>query len=145
MSENVVDTRKGDRFYATDPILGTFNGAEVPVMNVSGGGAMIQHAQPIRIGTHARLAFKHGEITASVSVRVMWSHLAQTGEGLAYRSGVMVDAPDVLYAAAINALLREKVVQPDTESLERKRQRELERELRRKSGPRIPPAIPTSN
>lgn len=143
MNDDVNESRRGDRFYAAEPIHGSFNGVDVSVMNVSLGGAQIVHAQPIRIGTRSRLAFQHGEGTVSVAVQVVWSHLAQTNEGHAYRSGVRLDVPEVLYAAAINTLLRTGVVERDTESLERKRQREMERELRRKSGPRITPATPT--
>ena len=144
MIDEVTDTRKSDRFYAADPIAATFNGAEVTIMNVSLGGAMIMHAQPIRIGTHAQLAFRNEGTKVSVPVQVVWSHLAQTTEGLSYRSGVRLDAPDVLYAAALNALLRAGSVQRDTESLERKKQREIERELRRKSGPKIVPVGPSN-
>lgn len=142
MSDDVSDVRKGDRFCAVESIHGSFNSADVTVMNVSVGGAMIMHAQPIRIGTRSRLAFQHGEVTVSVPVQVVWSHLAQTNDGHAYRSGMRLDGPDVIYAAAINALARSGVVELDTESLDRKRQREMERELRRKSGPRIFPATP---
>lgn len=140
MNDDVNDSRQGDRFYAAEPIHGSFNGADVSVMNVSVGGAQIVHAQPIRIGTRSRLAFQNGDVTVSVPVQVVWSHLSQTNDGNAYRSGVRLDVPDVVYAAAIHALLRMGVVERDTESLERKRQREMERELRRKSGPRFVPA-----
>ena len=144
MSDDVSEVRKGDRFNAVESIHGSFNGADVSVMNVSVGGAMITHAQPIRIGTRSRIAFQHGEVTVSVAAQVVWSHLVQTNEGHAYRSGLRLEVPDVLYAAAINTMLRSGAIERDTESLERKRQREIERELRRKSGPRIVPATPTS-
>jgi hypothetical protein len=137
MNDDVSDFRKGDRFTAAEPIQGSFNSTDVSVVNVSMGGAQIVHAQPIRIGTRSRLAFHHGQTIVSVPAQVVWSHLSQTNDGNAYRSGVRLDVPDVLYAAAINAMLREHVVERDTESLERKRLREMERELRRKSGPRI--------
>ena len=143
MNEDVIDLRKGDRFHAVEPIDGSFNAIDVSVINVSVTGAQIMHAQPIRIGTRARLAFTHGEVIVSVMVQVVWSHLWQTAEGHAYRSGVRLDTPEGQYAAAVNAMLRSGAIQRDTDSLERKRQRELERELRRKSGPKlttVPPA-----
>lgn len=139
MTDEVIDLRKGDRFHAAEPIRGSFNGIDVTLINVSVTGAQIMHAQPMRIGTRARLTFEHGDIASSVQVQVVWSHLWQTPEGHAYRSGVRLDTADVTYAAAINALLRMDVIQRDTESLERKRQREMERELRRKSGPKLRP------
>jgi hypothetical protein len=114
----------------------------VSVINVSVVGAQVMHAQPLRIGTTARLAFRYGDVSVSVLAQVMWSHLWQTSDGHAYRSGVRLDAADVQYAAAVNALIRTGAIQRDTESLERKRQREAERELRRKSGPKISPVPP---
>ena len=144
MNEDVIDLRKGDRFHAVEPIGGSFSAIDVSVINVSVTGAQIMHAQPIRIGTRSRLAFRHGEVTVSVQVQVVWSHLWQTPEGHAYRSGVRLDAADAQYAAAVNSLIRSGAIQRDTESLERKRQREMERELRRKSGPKINPVPPTS-
>ena len=80
----------------------------------------------------------------SVQVQVVWSHLWQTPDGHAYRSGVRLDAMDVAYAAAVNALIQSHAIERDTESLERKRQREMERELRRKSGPKYVPVPPSS-
>jgi hypothetical protein len=144
MNEDVIDLRRGDRFHVVQPIGGSFNATDVSVINVSVTGAQIMHGVPIRIGTRARLAFRHGEVTVSVQVQVVWSHLWQTPEGHAYRSGVRLDSPDVLYAAAVNALIRTGAIQRDTESLERKRQREQEREQRRKSGPKVSPLPPGS-
>jgi hypothetical protein len=144
MNEEVIDLRKGDRFQAVEPIGGSFSAVDVSVINVSVTGAQIMHAQPIRIGTRSRLAFRYGEVTVSVQVQVVWSHLWQTPDGHAYRSGVRLDAADVPYAAAVNSLIRTGALHRDTESLERKRQREMERELRRKSGPKMNPVPPTS-
>ncbi len=144
MNDEVIDLRKGDRFHAVAPVTGVFNSVDVSVVNVSVTGAQITHAQPIRIGTRARLSFHYHEIMVSVQVQVVWSHLWQTPEGHAYRSGVRLDAQDVAYASAVNGLIRAGAVQLDTESIERKRQREAERELRRKSGPRFIPTAPQS-
>jgi hypothetical protein len=144
MNDEVIDLRKGDRFHAVVPIAGTFNGVDVSVINVSVTGAQLMHAQPIRIGTRARLIFQQGGDMVTVQVQVVWSHLWQTPEGHAYRSGVRLDAQDVGYAAMVNALIRSGAVERDTESLERKRQREEERELRRKSGPKYIPVPPQS-
>lgn len=144
MNDEVIDLRKGDRFHAVAPISGAFNAIDVSVVNVSVTGAQIMHAQPIRIGTRSRLSFQFGEVMASVQVQVVWSHLWQTPDGHAYRSGVRLDAADVAYARAVHDLIRAGAVQLDTESIERKRQRETERELRRKSGPKFIPASPQS-
>ena len=144
MNDEVIDLRKGDRFHAASPINGTFNGVDVSIINVSVSGAQIMHAQPIRIGTRSRLTFQYVEEIVSVQVQVVWSHLWQTPEGHAYRSGVRLDMLDVGHARAVHELIRTGAVQLDTESLERKRQREAERELRRKSGPKLVTAPPTN-
>ena len=143
MNDDVIDLRKGDRFHAAVPIEGSFNAIDVTVINVSVTGAQIMHSHAIRIGTRSRLAFRHGQVTVSVPVQVVWSHLWQTPEGHAYRSGVHLDASDVQYAVAVHDLIAAGAIQRDTESLERKRQREMERELRRKSGPKLTPLPPT--
>jgi hypothetical protein len=142
MDDEVIDLRKGDRFHAVVPIGGSFSSTDVSLINVSVTGAQVMHSQPIRIGTRSRLTFHHGDVVASVQVQVVWSHLWQTPEGHAYRSGVRLDMPDVQFAAAVNGLLRAGAIQRDTESLERKRQRELEREMRRKSGSKLTPVPP---
>ena len=142
MNDDVIDLRRGDRFHVVEAIGGSFDAIDITVINLSVTGAQVMHAAPIRIGTRARLAFQHGAVTVSVLVQVVWSHLWQTAGGHAYRSGVRLDAPDVQYAAAVHDLVRSGAIQRDTESLERKRQREMERELR-KSGVKfipIPPA-----
>jgi PilZ domain. len=142
MNDDVTDLRKGDRFLVSEPVEGTFGATPVTLLNISLGGAQLLHAQPLRIGTRASLTFRHAGEGASVSVIVVWSHLSQTSEGLRYRSGVKLDAPDVSYARALNTFVRAGIAALDDESLERKRQRELEREMRRKSSPKIslPPA-----
>jgi hypothetical protein len=142
MSDEVTDLRKGDRFIAATPVEGTFNSVPVSLLNLSLGGAQIQHANPVRLGTPATLTFTRGGISASVTVTVVWSHLSQTDEGLRYRSGVKLQGPDVRWAAAMNSFIRTGVIAIDTESLERKRQREREKQLKRQSGPKftaVPP------
>lgn len=144
MSEEVTDLRKGDRFLVTQPIEGAFNGSPVALLNVSVSGAQLLHAQPLRIGTRATLTFSKLDVRVTVVVIVVWSHLSQTAEGLRYRSGVKLAEPSVPYAAALNSFLRTGIVTPDTESLERKRQREAERQQRRQSGPKMSVVPPTT-
>jgi hypothetical protein len=143
MSDEVTDLRKSDRFLVVEPIEGTFNGVPVGLANVSLGGVQLLHAQPIRLGTRGTLTFNRRGVGASVAVTVVWSHLAQTSEGLRYRTGVILQQPDVPYATALNGYVRSGVIALDTESLDRKRQRELEREMKRKSGPKLPPLPPS--
>lgn len=137
MNDEVTDLRKGDRFTVVAAVEGTFNSVPVSLLNISLGGAQILHAHPVRLGTPATLTFQRGGVGASVSVTVVWSHLQQTEEGLRYKSGVKLQEPDVRYAAAMNSYIRSGIIAMDTESLERKRQREAERQMRRASSPKI--------
>jgi hypothetical protein len=143
MNDEVTDLRKGDRFIVVELVEGTFNSVPVTLVNLSLGGAQIQHAHPVRLGTPATLTFVRGGIGATVTVTVVWSHLQQTEEGLRYKSGVKLQEPDVRYAAAMNSYIRSAVIVVDTESLERKRQREAEKQMRRQSSPKIT-ALPPS-
>ena len=145
MSEEVAELRKGVRFNAVQPIPGTFGAAEVMVANVATGGAQIVHAQPLRIGTRARLAFRAADAVVSVVGVVVWSRLSRTeaGGALAYSSGVKIEAPDAPYAAASNAMYVRGVIQKDASSLERKRERMIEREKQRASQTKLR-AVPMS-
>ena len=132
MAEEVVDLRKGERFSVLQPVDGSFSGAEITLLNIAVAGVQIQHAQPLRIGTQGKLAFKHGDVQAITSGRVVWSHFARTEQGLIYKSGVQLDGDDARFALAVNSLIRSGVLGRDTDSLDRKR----EREERRRSGPK---------
>jgi hypothetical protein len=142
MTIEIIELRRGDRFLATEQIPGTFGPAEVIVIDLSLGGAKLSHPQPLRIGTHAKLAFKRGDITASAQAVVVWSHLARAAGGLSYVSGLKLEAVEPQYAMALNALLRAGVLRKEVDSLDKKKELLLEREQLRKSQKRI---IPTSS
>ncbi len=141
MTIEVIELRKGDRFLATEPFPGSFGAVEVMVLDLSLGGAQLSHPQPLRIGTHAKLSFRRGDVAAAIPAHVVWSHMSPTKGGMSYVSGLKVEAADPQYAMALNTLLRAGVLHKDTESLDKKRERMLEREQLRKSQQRI---IPTS-
>ena len=141
MTIEIIELRKGDRFLATEQIVGTFGPADIVVVDLSLSGAKLSHSQPLRIGTRGKLAFKRGDITASVAGVVVWSHMARAGGGMSYVSGLKFDAVEPQYAMAVNSLLRAGVLRKDSESLEKKRERMLEREQLRNSQKRV---IPTS-
>ncbi|HEX8616951.1 MAG TPA: PilZ domain-containing protein [Thermoanaerobaculia bacterium] len=141
MSIEVVDVRRGDRFIVIEPLTGSFGAAEIAVINLSLNGAQISHPQPVRIGTRAKLWFRRGDVSVTVTATVVWSHLAPTTGGMVYKSGIKLDAPDAQYALAINTLVRSAVIRNDADSLEKKKQRMREREEARKSQVRL---VPTS-
>jgi hypothetical protein len=142
MTIEIIELRKGDRFLATEQISGTFGPAEVVVIDLSLGGAKLSHPQPLRIGTHAKLIFKRGDITATVQAHVVWSHLSRAGGGMSYVSGLKLEAVEPQYAMALNALLRAGVLRKEVDSLDKKRERMIEREQLRNSQKRV---IPTSS
>lgn len=138
----VEELRKTDRFAAGEPFPATFGAFDALVLNLSIGGAQVSHSQPIRIGTLARLAFRKGDAVAAIQARVLWSHVIPAAGGkLIYRTGLKIETADAQYALALNTLIRAGVVQPDLDSLDRKRKRDQEREEKKKSGPK---AIPVS-
>jgi hypothetical protein len=141
MSIEVADLRKGDRFVFVHPPTGTFGSVDVSVIDVSLAGAQIQHAQALRIGTTARLAFRQDGEIVSTQGQVLWSHFLKTPTGLIYCSGMRIQ-PDTSYATAVNAFYKSGAAQRDTESMERKRQRMLEREKERQASK--PRNIPTA-
>lgn len=141
MEDSINESRKGERFVAVAPIAGSFATNDVQIFNLSILGAQILHESTIRIGTRAAFSFNHRGTRVAVQAQVVWSHLAQTGERLLYRSGIRLVEPDIRYATAINELLRDGMLTKDVDSLDRKREREIERERRRQSGPKaiVPP------
>ena len=135
------ELRRTDRFVVNVTIAGTFGAADATVLNLSISGAQISHAQPIRIGTAGRLAFRQGDTSVLVLARVIWSHVAPSEGGkLVYRSGLKIENADAQYALALNTLIRAGAIRHDLESLDRKRKRDEEREeKKKKSGPRMIP------
>ena len=134
---NVEDLRSGERFVLLHPIPGSFGASEISLVNIGLAGVQIAHAQPLRIGTRARLWFRYGPSSVSTQARVIWSHLSQEKNAngkLLYQTGLKIESADGEYAMAMSALFQSGVLQRDPESLERKRQREAEREKRR-NGP----------
>ncbi len=142
MSDEVVDLRKGERFIVLEPLAGTFGASEVTITNIGLTGLQIVHAQPMRIGTRARLAFSRDDIAVATQARVVWSHLSQSANPsgkLLYNSGIRIEATDPQFALALNSLFRGGVIRPDSDSLERKRERMAQREMQRKAMLRMMP------
>jgi hypothetical protein len=135
----VNEVRSAERYSAKEPISGSFGAASIGVVNLSYHGAMIEHAQPLRLATKSRLWFKHADITVAVQAIVVWSRLSKQpnakGKYL-YHSGLRVDSGAADLAAALQALANRGLVSLDMETLDRKRQRTEERE-REKTSPRM--------
>lgn len=126
----ISELRVTERFRAAEALPGSFGSATISLLDISSSGAQIEHVQPIRIGSGARLWFKRGEVAVSVQARMMWSQLSKTpnahGKYL-YRSGLKLEAENFEYSHAVQALLDHGVLSPDRESLERKKKKEADR------------------
>ncbi|HKR63419.1 MAG TPA: hypothetical protein VJZ00_06770 [Thermoanaerobaculia bacterium] len=147
MTANVIDLRKGERFVVLEPIYGTFGPSDMTVRNLGVGGLQIVHAQPLRIGTRGRVVFQHRDVAVNVHARLLWSHLSRTPDEsgkFLYVSGVILENAEAPYAAAVNSLFRMGVTRPDTQSMDRKRERVAEREEARKSQMKMVPLPPST-
>ena len=124
----VEELRGTERFVFARPLSGSYGSAAVELMNVSTRGAQIAHTQPLRLGMRARLWFKHGDVAVSTQALTIWSHLSKTpnaqGKYL-YESGVRIEHDDPQYETSLQALLDRGVIEPDPESLEKKRKKAL--------------------
>jgi hypothetical protein len=140
MSPEIKDLRSIERFVVVESLVGSFGAAAVAVLDVAEQGAQIEHAQPLRLGSRARLWFKRGDIAASVHAIVIWSRLSEkpnTEGKLLYRSGLRLEDDDAPFSGAIQALADHNVIRRDTESLERKRRKFVEREQEKTSKPSV--------
>ena len=134
----ISELRIAERFRTAEALVGSFGSASVTLLDVSASGAQIEHAQPLRIGTRARLWFKRGDVSVSLQAVTIWSHLSKTpnqqGKSL-YHSGVRLEAESRDFHYALQALLDHGVLSPDRESLDRKRKRALERAAEKNNRP----------
>jgi hypothetical protein len=108
----------------------------VTIANISLGGLQIVHAQALRIGSRARMAFHYRDLAVAVPAKVIWSHLSKNPDPsgkLLYVSGLQLESADTQFAFAVNALFRSGAVRQDSESMERKKARIQEREEARKA------------
>jgi hypothetical protein len=131
--QTVRDHRSADRFIVVEPLAGSFGAAAVAILNLGYQGVQIEHAQPLRLATKARLWFKRGEVAASVHGTVVWSHLSHTPNEkgkLLYRSGIRIEEEMTPFRDAMESLATDGIIRLDVESLERKRKRleEIERD-----------------
>ncbi len=133
MNHDITELRSGDRYVPMQPIRASFGAADATILNLAENGAQLEHPQPLRLASRARLVCRFQGNTIAVGGIVIWSHLSKTpnGEGkYLYRSGVRFDSDLDLQPLAGRGILRR-----DPDSLERKRQRMAERERVRAQQP----------
>lgn len=130
---DAIDLRNGERFLVIEPIPGSFGAAEVAVVNIAIAGVQISHAAPLRIGTRARLWFRHKELIVDTRGRVIWSRITRSANSsgkLLYMSGLRIDS-DPKFGSAMAALLESGNLARDEHSLEKKKKRMDERARQR--------------
>jgi PilZ domain-containing protein len=135
---DITELRAAERFRTAEPLPGSFGAASIALLDISLSGAQIEHSQPLRLGTLARLAFKRGEVAVTAQARTMWSHLSKSPNGQGkylYHSGVRLEAKTIEYDEALRELLEHGDIEPDRESLERKKRKELERTTEKNTRP----------
>ncbi|HEX7149986.1 MAG TPA: hypothetical protein VF618_00755 [Thermoanaerobaculia bacterium] len=129
---DIQELRVAERFIITETLSGSFGAAEIRLLDIGANGVQIEHAQPIRLGTRARLWFRRADVTVATQATVVWSRLSKTG---AYQSGLRLEANGVGHALeSLNAL---GTLRRDAGSLERKRQRLREKQQQRASQPKL--------
>ena len=132
------ELRSGERFSVIEPLIGSFGAVRVLVRNIAEQGVQVEHAEPLRIATCARLWFKRGEVAVSTQGMVVWSHLSRTpnDEGkLMYLSGLRLEGDADTFATAMQTLASGGLLKRDVASLERKKERLAARASERSKNP----------
>ena len=142
----VRELRRHVRFLLEEPLAGTFGATPVAILNISGGGLQIEHAEPLKVGSHAsvRLAVRLMNEETMFPASIVWSKLSTTtdphGKHL-YRSGMCIaQAHDSTYGF-LGRLIR-TAGRLDADSLERKRLAMVERQKTRGIHPHPPQTKP---
>jgi hypothetical protein len=141
MTVEVKELRSGQRYVLETPVPASFGSAEVQIVNISAGGVQIIHPLPQRVGSTSRLWFRISDVSVSTTGRMIWSHLSKAGK-ITYQSGIRIE--DAEFAAAVQALIARGLVNPDGDSLEKKRKRLIEKE-RERSDKHLVKALPTES
>ena len=122
----VRDTRGQTRFVFRFPIEGTFNAYAIRLCNISSSGAQIEHADPLKLQSTAKLVINLPRSVDTITMRgqIVWSKLSRTPneEGrYLYRSGVRLDGHSAALAATVDRIITVYSGEEDRESLDRKR------------------------
>jgi len=128
----VANLRKHPRFIFDEPLSAVFNGVDVRVLNVSGGGLLVEHADAFKVGSSSsvRLASAALKEETTFRARIVWSKLSATMNEkgkLLYRSGLSILDASGESLGFLGRLIR-TFGRPDKDSMERKRQALIERQ-----------------
>jgi hypothetical protein len=123
---NIKDLRIYSRFIVPEPIPGYFGGSELIICDLSMRGMQVEHSEPLKPGSKARVGFRAGDSTVTFRAIVAWSRLSKTANRYGkflYRSGLRLEEDDPEFARAISTLVASGQIRPDDRSLERKRRK----------------------
>ena len=122
-TDGVTDSRAFRRFVLLDPVTGYFGGTDIKIIEISEGGMQIEHAEAITVRAKARVEFRIGDVSTSLTAILVWSCLSKTTNqgGLFYRSGIKVDDPEKRMSEIMRALAAVGGIRPDDQPLERER------------------------
>ena len=121
------DLRGKPRFVFKLPLDATYNAYPVRIINVSGSGVQIEHADPLKLQSSAKLLISLPKSVDTISLRgvIVWSKLSRTpnkeGKYL-YRSGIKLDGQGPAVAASVERVITIYSGEEDHESLERKKE-----------------------
>lgn len=133
---DLEELRTADRFDLTPPLAGLFGSAAVAIQNVGVRGVQVEHSEPLRLGSEARLSVTVPNWPEKIELRarVVWSRLSKRpdehGKYL-YRSGIRFNESGFFPPPALGTLARAGIARLDQRSLERKREALLRRDQQR--------------
>ncbi len=124
-SVEVANLRKHPRFFFDDPLPAVFNGVEMRVVNLSGGGLLVEHAEAFKVGSSSSVRMTSDALKEDTSFRakVVWSKLSNTANEkgkLLYRSGLSILDASGETLGFLGRLIR-TLGRADKDSMERKR------------------------
>ena len=132
------ELRTADRFDLSPPLGGGFGQFPVTIHNVGVRGVQVEHSDPLRLGSEARLTTSVPEFPEKIDLRgrVVWSRLSKhpdaSGKYL-YRSGIRFNEDVFFPPKALGQLARGGVARLDQRSLDRKREALLRRDQNRQT------------
>ncbi|GEM_PF-5135710 len=123
------ELRSGRRFLTRVEINARMVSTRARILDISEGGMRIHHARALHIGSEGKLSFEIFGLQRvwTVRGRIAWSHLASNG----YISGVVIADESEIMADAIRSLQSVGAIEPDRESLKRKRESRMQKTLER--------------
>ncbi len=121
-----LDELRGVRRFQTKvQINARMVATEGRILDISERGMRIHHSRALRIGSEGKLSFQVFGLQQTWVVRgkVVWSHLSSNG----YTSGIALTGEPLLMRDAIDFLQQLGAIEPDNDSLQRKRESHLQR------------------